>query len=234
MCGEVKPLADFIVTSANPRSRHHHPRATRCKACHLKAKRDARRARGLRRPDPRSEETVAATIARRVLAADIERWVSACGLARLPSAGSIFTGEEVRLLADAEGVTPSAARWRLKYEHDPEFRARQIERTHRRNARRDHRLTLVADGTLTGETVRRLFAEATACHYCARPMASRDKSLDHVTPVSQGGTHTLDNVVIACKRCNTAKAGRTPEQWRAGVVVRRAKGRGLRGADAAA
>ena len=117
---------------------------------------------------------------------------------------------------------------------DPQFRAKQILRVHKRNAHRDHRLTLVADGTLTGDAVRRLFAEATTCHYCSRPMASRDKSLDHVIPVSQGGTHSADNVVIACKRCNTAKAGRTPDQWRAGVVVRRGKGHGLRGADAAA
>ena len=47
-----------------------------------------------------------------------------------------------------------------------------------------------------------------ACQYCGRPA----ENLDHVVPRAQGGTHTWDNVVAACRRCNTRKGGRTPEQ----------------------
>ena len=35
---------------------------------------------------------------------------------------------------------------------------------------------------------------------------------DHVKPTSQGGHDTWANVVTACRRCNTHKGGRTPEQ----------------------
>ena len=39
------------------------------------------------------------------------------------------------------------------------------------------------------------------CQYCGREA----ESLDHVIPRSRGGSHTWDNVVAACRRCNTRK-----------------------------
>lgn len=48
------------------------------------------------------------------------------------------------------------------------------------------------------------------CQYCGRE--TRDLTLDHVLPRSQGGGHTWENVVSACKTCNRKKGGRTPEQ----------------------
>lgn len=53
-----------------------------------------------------------------------------------------------------------------------------------------------------------------ACQYCHRPA----ENVDHVVPRSQGGLHSWENVVAACRRCNTKKGGRTPEQ--AGLVLR--------------
>src|SRR5690348_12970256 len=43
------------------------------------------------------------------------------------------------------------------------------------------------------------------CAYCGAPATS----LDHVVPRSRGGTHTWDNVVAACARCNHTKADRS-------------------------
>jgi len=42
------------------------------------------------------------------------------------------------------------------------------------------------------------------CVYCG----SSATSIDHVVPRSRGGTHTWDNVVIACFRCNNVKSDR--------------------------
>ncbi|HHC08190.1 MAG TPA: HNH endonuclease [Actinobacteria bacterium] len=53
------------------------------------------------------------------------------------------------------------------------------------------------------------------CQYCG----GRAENVDHVVPKSQGGLHRWDNVVAACRRCNTKKGGRTPEQ--AGLRLRR-------------
>jgi 5-methylcytosine-specific restriction endonuclease McrA len=43
------------------------------------------------------------------------------------------------------------------------------------------------------------------CVYCGGPATS----IDHVVPRSRGGTHTWDNVVAACRRCNHVKADRS-------------------------
>jgi 5-methylcytosine-specific restriction endonuclease McrA len=37
-------------------------------------------------------------------------------------------------------------------------------------------------------------------------------TLDHIEPISRGGTTSWDNVVTACKKCNTKKANRTPRE----------------------
>ncbi|MDG2171433.1 MAG: HNH endonuclease [Gammaproteobacteria bacterium] len=50
------------------------------------------------------------------------------------------------------------------------------------------------------------------CLYCGNKFHSENLSRDHVTPLFQGGKDLWVNVVSACKRCNNAKAGRTPEE----------------------
>lgn len=41
------------------------------------------------------------------------------------------------------------------------------------------------------------------CVYCGRQM--QRLAMDHLTPLSQGGSHTKQNVVPACKSCNSKK-----------------------------
>ena len=47
--------------------------------------------------------------------------------------------------------------------------------------------------------------DASTCVYCGGSATS----IDHVVPRSRGGTHTWDNVVAACRRCNHTKADRS-------------------------
>ncbi len=54
--------------------------------------------------------------------------------------------------------------------------------------------------------------DAYLCMYCGMRFPSAQLSRDHIRPFSQGGTDTWNNVVTACRRCNNAKASRTPEQ----------------------
>lgn len=42
------------------------------------------------------------------------------------------------------------------------------------------------------------------CQYCDRPA----ENLDHVIPRSRGGEHTWENVVAACRPCNSRKENR--------------------------
>jgi 5-methylcytosine-specific restriction endonuclease McrA len=54
-------------------------------------------------------------------------------------------------------------------------------------------------------TRRAVFArDEWTCQYCGRPA----ENVDHVIPRSRGGTHTWENVVAACRRCNARKENR--------------------------
>src|SRR5919106_3123662 len=51
-------------------------------------------------------------------------------------------------------------------------------------------------------TRRAVFArDEWACQYCG----STAENVDHVIPRSRGGTHTWENVVASCRRCNARK-----------------------------
>lgn len=52
------------------------------------------------------------------------------------------------------------------------------------------------------------------CQYCG----STAESIDHVVPRSRGGLHSWDNVVAACRPCNTRKEDRLPHE--VGLVLR--------------
>lgn len=47
------------------------------------------------------------------------------------------------------------------------------------------------------------------CQYCG---ATSDLTLDHVVPRSRGGKSSWDNLVTACKSCNSKKGDRTPQE----------------------
>lgn len=49
------------------------------------------------------------------------------------------------------------------------------------------------------------------CVYCG--VDGVPLELDHVIPKSRGGDHSLENLVSACKSCNSSKGAKTPEEW---------------------
>ncbi len=51
--------------------------------------------------------------------------------------------------------------------------------------------------------------DGNACQYCG---SVHDLTLDHVLPKSRSGRSTWDNLVTACKSCNSKKGDRTPEE----------------------
>jgi 5-methylcytosine-specific restriction endonuclease McrA len=62
---------------------------------------------------------------------------------------------------------------------------------------------------------RTVFArDGSRCQYCG----SAAENLDHVVPRSRGGGHTWENVVAACRRCNTRKEDRLPHE--VGMMLR--------------
>jgi 5-methylcytosine-specific restriction endonuclease McrA len=48
------------------------------------------------------------------------------------------------------------------------------------------------------------------CFYCG----DKSTTMDHVIPLSRGGSHGIGNLVPSCGPCNYSKAGRTITEWK--------------------
>ena len=79
------------------------------------------------------------------------------------------------------------------------------ERDHRRRAR----MRFVETGSCLVKI--RELRKATACHWCGTKLDAI--TIDHVIPIARGGSHTPDNLVAACLRCNSSKRERLPQEW---------------------
>ena len=70
-------------------------------------------------------------------------------------------------------------------------------------------------GNFTKEDIENLLirqeCRCAACHKSLR----RGYEIDHVLPVSRGGSNTVDNLQLLCERCNRSKADMMPEEWAA-------------------
>jgi 5-methylcytosine-specific restriction endonuclease McrA len=102
---------------------------------------------------------------------------------------------------------------RIRYWCDVRFRAREIERIQRLKVKRGALIAATDDRTLTVATIIRLFSQAAWCHYCGKRMRATEKSLDHCVPLSRGGRHSITNVVVCCKSCNSRKRTRTSVEF---------------------
>jgi hypothetical protein len=52
------------------------------------------------------------------------------------------------------------------------------------------------------------------CVYC---QGYEDLTIDHIIPVSKGGTNDLDNLQAACRKCNSSKLTKTDSEFRKGI-----------------
>ncbi len=50
-----------------------------------------------------------------------------------------------------------------------------------------------------------------ACRYCGATAPAAELTVDHVTPVSLGGTDDPANLVTACRDCNAGKSAASPD-----------------------
>jgi 5-methylcytosine-specific restriction endonuclease McrA len=51
------------------------------------------------------------------------------------------------------------------------------------------------------------------CHYCGGTFTPEELTMDHLVPVSRGGKASRNNVVPACKECNSSKKYLLPIEW---------------------
>lgn len=51
------------------------------------------------------------------------------------------------------------------------------------------------------------------CHWCGNRFSPDDLTMDHIVPVTRGGKASRNNVVPACKECNSRKKYLLPMEW---------------------
>jgi 5-methylcytosine-specific restriction endonuclease McrA len=53
------------------------------------------------------------------------------------------------------------------------------------------------------------------CAYCGKKIEYDDMTIDHIAPLSKGGSNDLANTIPSCQLCNNQKADRSIEEFRA-------------------
>ena len=106
-------------------------------------------------------------------------------------------------------------RYGQKHREEANEHHRQYHREHpevmRNVARRRRALKAGSNGSFTEEEFRLLCEQYdNRCVYCREelPLVS-----DHVTPLSRGGGNSIDNIVPACKSCNSMKGAMTFDEF---------------------
>ena len=55
-----------------------------------------------------------------------------------------------------------------------------------------------------------LAAQNGRCAYCRKKLAKRGYHIDHIVPLSKGGSNHRSNIQICCKSCNSSKGAKDP------------------------
>ncbi len=99
-----------------------------------------------------------------------------------------------------------AREYRKTYE--PQYIAANRSKINAKNRRRKHRARS-AQGTYTEEQLQaRIDLYGRRCYLCGcdwDTLSAPDRTVDHVIPLSQGGTNWPANLRPACKSCNSGK-----------------------------
>ena len=154
-------------------------------------KREAKKGKVYMSMEDRRKKAAAAELARRILVA-VRR-----------------DARKVAVLK-ARALRPSEAeQWRSRYRNDPVFRQSELQRLRKSKLKRK----MAMESGLTAKQTIALYAERSTCIYCGVALADRDKTLDHMTPLSKGGLHEAFNLIVSCSKCNTKKASKAWAVW---------------------
>lgn len=63
-----------------------------------------------------------------------------------------------------------------------------------------------------------IWRDKNICQYCGNKFSFYDLTMDHVIPKSRGGDKSWTNIVACCKKCNTKKSNKTPEEARMPLI----------------
>ena len=80
-----------------------------------------------------------------------------------------------------------------------------------RNARQSIRNKIIQGGVflILEKELRKVYDSP--CFMCGR---KENQSLDHIIPISRGGSHSIGNIMTLCLQCNMSKNAKTITEWK--------------------
>jgi 5-methylcytosine-specific restriction endonuclease McrA len=117
--------------------------------------------------------------------------------------------------------------WRRKWRSDPKnaeldrersrkfrpgyYKTHVAQYSHYSRMRRAQKLS--AGGSYSVSDIRKMYANQKGkCYWCSKKLNGQ-YHIDHVIPLSRGGSNDISNIVISCPPCNFEKNDRLPSEW---------------------
>lgn len=125
----------------------------------------------------------------------------------------LYLARHEKNLAYSKKYREENAEWAKSYQKEwrSNNKQKRQELEHRRRTRKRKNGVYV----ISPKDMRRL---AGACIYCG---STEQVTMDHVVPISRGGTHGIGNLVPCCNSCNIKKNDKTVMEWRLGKTKAR-------------
>jgi 5-methylcytosine-specific restriction endonuclease McrA len=111
-------------------------------------------------------------------------------------------------LSHKEHVNQKLYAWRKK--NRKRWLAVNCTKESRRRARK--RSGLADDAGITEFYLQVATADFVRCHLCNRKIAKGNRAVDHIIPLAGGGSHSLENLAPAHRKCNHRKHAMMPQR----------------------
>ena len=106
-----------------------------------------------------------------------------------------------------EKTKAHSVRWHKILWAKPEYRLKH------RAYSRNYKARKKAAGCFRAKDIARIYAESNGCcAYCQNPVGTK-YHIEHIVPLSRGGTNNPSNLCVACPKCNLSKHNKTPDEW---------------------
>jgi len=92
-----------------------------------------------------------------------------------------------------------------------EYEKKEERRISRRLRQRKRNIKLSKNNVTTKDILNLLEIQNRKCFYCGCELV--DYQIDHFIPLSKGGEHIIENIVIACISCNLSKNDKMPMEF---------------------
>ncbi len=100
-------------------------------------------------------------------------------------------------------MTPRALKYGFRYYYDEDFRKKKKNREITLRGRKRYGTRFYNNRKNIIKYLIRNYGKK--CQLCDRRLKTKEITVDHIVPVSKGGTHDIGNLQILCHTCHTWK-----------------------------